>query len=226
MPYRLGMDIFSSINHYLAKLFFPPACVSCKTEGSFLCNTCIGKISLMKNTRRDNPLKDGLIKAIYTPCDYHSNRPLQKALHGLKYNYYKDVSTPLAEILQKSFRQNPPPFGTHLVPIPLHKKREAFRGFNQAELLANHLSELTKYPVSNVLKRKIDTASQATLNREQRLENMKNAFEIDLENAPPKNTPIMLVDDVCTTLSTFKSAAQTLQKHGYRIILCTALAQA
>ena len=224
--YREDMDIFSSINHYLAKLFFPPACVSCKAEGTFFCDVCLGKISLMKDMRRENPLEDGLIQAIYTPCDYHSNRPLQKALHGLKYNYYKDVSKPLAEILQKSFRINPPPPGTHLVPIPLHKKREAFRGFNQAELLAEHLSGLTGYSFSKMLKREINTVSQATLNREQRLKNMINAFEIDAENAPPKNTPIMLVDDVCTTLSTFKSAAQTLQKHGYRIILCTALAQA
>ncbi len=224
--YRKGMNIFSSINHYLAKLFFPPACVSCKTEGSFLCENCFGKISLMKNMRKENPLKDGGICAIYTPCDYHSNRALQKALHGLKYNYYKDVSKPLAEILKKSFRVNPPPPGTHLVPIPLHKKREAFRGFNQADLLAENLSKITRYPVLKLLKRDINTASQATLNREERLKNVQGAFSVDENSMPPTDTPLMLVDDVCTTLSTFKSAAQTLQKCGYRIILCTALAQA
>ncbi len=113
-----------------------------------------------------------------------------------------------------------------IVPIPLHKRREAFRGFNQAELLAKHLSSLTNHPLSKFLKRELNTVSQATLNRENRLQNMKNAFTIDTKKAPPGNTPIMLVDDVCTTLSTFKAAAQTLQNGGYKIILCTALAQA
>lgn len=175
---------------------------------------------------KENPLEESIIRTLYTPCDYHSNRALQKTLHGLKYNYYKDVSKPLAEILQKSFQQNSPPENTHLVPIPLHKKRESFRGFNQAQLLADHLSELTKYPVVNILKREINTVSQATLNRNHRLKNMEGAFVIDSKNTPSKNTPLMLVDDVCTTLSTFKAAAQTLQKHGYKIVLCTALAQA
>lgn len=210
----------------IAKLLFPPMCVSCKKEGSFFCNKCYGNISFKEKMYKENPLEDNLIKTLYTPCDYHSNKELQKALHGLKYKYYEDVSTFLASILSKALKQKLPPRNTCLVPIPLHKKREAFRGFNQAQLLAKHLSEITKYPVKEILKREINTISQATLDRKNRLKNMKNAFVFDCKNAPQKSTPILLVDDVCTTLSTFKAAAQTLQNAGYKIILCTALTQA
>jgi ComF family protein len=210
----------------IAKLLFPPVCVSCRKEGEFLCNSCLESISFKKNMYKENPLLDNLIQTLYTPCDYHSNKALQKALHGLKYKYYKDVSKPLVSVLKKSFKQKPIPKSTCIVPIPLHKRKEAFRGFNQAELLAKHLSNLINHPISKFLKRELNTISQATLNRKERLENMKNAFTIDIKKAPSKNTPIMLVDDVCTTLSTFKSAAQTLQKSGYKIILCTALTQA
>jgi len=220
------MKCLSLINNFVAKLFFPPICVSCKKEGTFLCEECIKSISFKKQMYKKNPLDDNSIQTLYTPCDYHSNKALQKALHGLKYNYYKDVAKPLAKILQKSFLSNPPPPKTHLVPIPLHKKRETFRGFNQARLLADYLSKLTKYPVTELLKREINTASQATLNRKQRLLNMKNAFILNNNSILDKNTPIMLIDDVCTTLSTFKSATQTLQKHGYKIILSVALTQA
>jgi len=211
---------------FIAKLLFPPMCVSCGKEGSFLCKSCFKEIIYKENMYKKNPLGNNLIRVLYTPCDYHSNKSLQKALHGLKYKYYKDVAIPLAKILKKSFNQNPPAKNTCIVPIPLHKKREAFRGFNQAKLLANHLSNLTGYRVFELLKREIDTVSQATLNRKNRLKNMENAFSINIKDVLPKTTPIMLVDDVCTTLSTFKAAAQTLQNAGYKIILCTALTQA
>jgi len=220
------MKFLSLLNSYVTKILFPPRCVSCKKEGAFLCDSCIKNISLKPQTYKENPFEDNSVKVLYTSCDYHSNKILQKAIHGLKYKYYKDIAQPLAKILQKSFYQNQPPQNTHLVPIPLHKKRKRFRGFNQAQLLAEHLSKLTKYPVTNLLERKINTVSQATLNRKQRLSNMQGSFIINKKYILQKNTPIMLVDDICTTLSTFKVASQTLQKHGYKIILCTALAQA
>lgn len=214
------------MKNFIAEILFPPHCVSCRKEGSFLCDKCKNSINLLKNPCRKNPLQDSTISTLYTPCDYHSNKALQKALHGLKYKYYKDVSKPLAEILAHSFQESPPPKNINLVPIPLHKKRESFRGFNQAEMLAKHLSTTTGYPMKKALSRERNTISQATLNREKRLKNMKDAFVVNSQNAPRKNIPIMLVDDVCTTLSTFKAAAQTLQNAGYTIILCTALAQA
>lgn len=211
---------------HVAALLFPEQCIYCNAEGSLLCNRCLQKIRILEKQYRTKPECIQAINKLYTPCHYHRNPVLQKALHCFKYRYFKKIGYYLAPLLYRAISTNMPPPTTHLVPIPLHKKRKSFRGFNQSHVLATHLSSYFHFPVTPILKRVKKTISQATLSREQRLENLTNAFDLCHIHPPPKQTPLLLVDDVCTTLSTFKSAAETLQKHGYTIILCTALAQA
>ncbi|MBD3156873.1 hypothetical protein GF369_03520 [Candidatus Peregrinibacteria bacterium] len=215
-----------SLTERLAALLFPERCVSCRTEGMLLCPRCFRSIRPNIHPVHSNPRGICSITKLYTPCHYHHNPALRKALHHFKYRYYKKVGYYLAPLLYRTLLNDLPPPGTHIVPIPLHKKRKAFRGFNQSHVLATHLSSYIHFPVTPLLKRVKKTTSQATLSRKERRSNLIDAFTLCLDNPPPRTTPLLLIDDVCTTLSTFKSAAETLQNHGYTIILCTALAQA
>lgn len=210
----------------LATLLFPEQCVSCRTEGALLCHRCFQSIQPATHPLRITPEGIHSIAKLYTSCHYHHNPALRKALHQFKYRYYKKLGYYLAPLLYRALLNDPPPPGTHIIPIPLHKKRKSFRGFNQSYVLATHLSSYVQFPVTPLLKRVKKTNVQATLSRKKRLSNLINAFTLCHDNPPPRTTPLLLVDDVCTTLSTFKSAAETLQNHGYTIILCTALAQA
>jgi ComF family protein len=97
--------------------------------------------------------------------------------------------------------------------VPLHKEREKWRGFNQAKKIALGLSWNTK----DVLARVRMTKAQAQLGREDRLVNVKDAFQVVLP-AQVKDKIIVLVDDVFTTGSTLENCALVLKSNGAKKI--------
>jgi len=113
--------------------------------------------------------------------------------------------------------------GDLFVPVPLHKKKQRIRGFNQAKILADVLSETLQIPVADWLLRKRETAPQKELNDTERLKNLRNAFEVKKEIFSPVDK-VMLVDDIYTTGSTIEACAKVLYDAGvkevYFISLC------
>lgn len=99
-----------------------------------------------------------------------------------------------------------------VVPVPLHYKRIAKRGFNQSELIAKHICEKTgkKLDVSLIVRR-IDTKQQARMSAAGRRRNLKNAF---LADEKCKGMSVLLIDDVRTTGSTLSECAKTLKQNG------------
>jgi ComF family protein len=214
-------DTIQKLTGSFLHAIFPYICISCKKEGAFLCEECFSKIK-----KYGNPVFEKDFKIII-PCPYHKNRVLAQAIHRMKYTFYKDLSKPLAELFIETLQKFPLPRNTHIVPIPLHKKRERFRGFNQSRLLANHIGEKCKFPVIDLLIRVKQTKSQAKLCREERLQNLKNAFSLNPTiESPSKNTPLLIIDDICTTFTTLTQAAKTLQKNGFDVVFGAAIAHA
>ena len=100
-----------------------------------------------------------------------------------------------------------------IVPIPLHKKRQRVRGYNQAELFARVIGARLGIPVcADLMIREKNTVPQKELNEAERKNNLKNAFKIT------KNIVhlfyILLVDDIYTTGSTIDADALALKKAG------------
>ncbi|UDQ97512.1 ComF family protein [Lentisphaerota bacterium WC36G] len=125
-----------------------------------------------------------------------------------------------------------------IIPIPLHFSRLLWRGFNQSELIARELLfslKKTKYKkcqqikIISLLKRKSRTKVQMTLDKEQRLENVQNVFDIKkgfLQKSKfSKDSNILLVDDVLTTGATLKFATEILRKSGFKNINVLVLAR-
>ena len=101
-----------------------------------------------------------------------------------------------------------------IAPVPLFPVREREREFNQAELLAKHLSAATKIPLHNkLLRRVLPTATQTLLPREQRAKNMRGAFAVR-DGIKLAGEKIVLVDDVFTTGATTSACAMVLRKAG------------
>ncbi len=109
-----------------------------------------------------------------------------------------------------------------LVPVPLNARRQAVRGYNQAERLAGAIAAISGLPVrADRLARTRDTPSQTRLTPELRLANLAAAFA-----ATACHRPVILVDDVFTTGATLCSAASELLDQGAGRVAAVTFARA
>jgi ComF family protein len=112
-----------------------------------------------------------------------------------------------------------------IIPVPLHPTRLRAREFNQSLLLADQLSRHLSRPVSTTnLVRTVATDPQTTLSRQERLRNLRKAFEIRKPQDLAEKR-ILLVDDVYTTGTTLNECAKVLRKAGAGPVLALTLAR-
>lgn len=110
-----------------------------------------------------------------------------------------------------------------VVPVPLHPKRLAERGYNQAALLAAPVAAALEVPLApRLLRRRSDTPRQAILDRGARMANVREAF---VAREPAHGKRILLVDDVRTTGATLGACAAALRAAGASRVDTLALAQ-
>jgi ComF family protein len=100
-----------------------------------------------------------------------------------------------------------------IVPVPLHPAKERERGFNQAALLAELMAERMSLQIKPVLERVRYTTTQTAFDREERMENLRNAFRLR-KKADVRHLRVLLIDDVLTTGSTLSECARVLRRAG------------
>jgi len=135
----------------------------------------------------------------------------------LKYRFATETAIDIARIIKKRF---PRVEADCLIPIPLHKSRLRWRGFNQAELIARELSLLWNIPVrTDLLIRQKSTSPQADIkNRDDRIKNATGIFAPHLVVKPLSGT-VILIDDLSTTGSTLDQAARVLKSLGVEKVI-------
>ena len=100
-----------------------------------------------------------------------------------------------------------------IIPVPMYRKKQKLRGYNQAEAFAEELSKLTGIPVDkDCIKRVKDTAPQKELNDIERKNNLENAFQMGESIVQYRH--ILVVDDIYTTGYTAEAVAKELKKQG------------
>lgn len=146
----------------------------------------------------------------------------KKLIKALKFRFAKDVSKDISRELAQYLKVeiNALPKDAYLVPIPLHKKRQNWRGFNQAEVLAEAISEKTNWKlIPDLLIRIKQTKPQADLIEEERKKNVRGIFNLNpkyqIQNS---KYPYILIDDVYTTGSTIREACKVLKRNGAKVI--------
>ena len=132
--------------------------------------------------------------------------PMRGILHHFKYSGRVSLARPLGRRLREHMIEEGFQGGL-VLPVPLHRKRERERGFNQAELLARQLGLAVD---RSLLRRRKNTPSQTGLTRSQRTLNLSAAFEV--RGKPPDCA--IVVDDVYTTGATLHEIAKTLKRAG------------
>lgn len=109
-----------------------------------------------------------------------------------------------------------------IVPVPLHIMKLRARGYNQAELLARELSELTGIKTdSTLLLRDRNTKPMKELDEHERIKNLEKAFIV--RGNVVKYKKILLVDDIYTTGVTADACAEALKGHGASRVFCLSL---
>ncbi len=146
---------------------------------------------------------------------------LRDLIHLLKFEQVRPAAAVLGRILAKAMAEleRVMPVGTiAVVPVPLHSRKQAQRGFNQAQVIAEaalkQLSRPGRFDLcARVLLRRRETGSQIGLTRHQRRENMRGAFGVS-DPTRILNRDILLVDDVFTTGTTAAECARVLLRAG------------
>jgi competence protein ComFC len=138
-----------------------------------------------------------------------------EAIHRFKYQRALWFENFLADLL---IREAAPALRgqgwNFIAPVPLHSLKEREREFNQAEILARHLSAATKIPLNTKLLRRVAfTMTQTRLTKQQRAANMRGAFAVR-NGVKLAGEKIVLVDDVFTTGATTSACAQALKAAG------------
>jgi ComF family protein len=113
-----------------------------------------------------------------------------------------------------------------ILPVPLHPKRQAERGYNQSALLARRLGRVVALPVrEDVLRRVRSTPPQVGLDRAKRRENVAGAFACPPDHPALVGKTLLLVDDVCTVGATLAACAEALRAAGAREVWALTVAR-
>jgi ComF family protein len=161
--------------------------------------------------------------------------PMRAAIHALKYDHMHPAARRMGGMLAQAIATlaGEAPGEMLVVPIPLHRARQAERGFNQARLLAVHALKAlrTSHPdwrltlAPAALMRLRATESQASLTPRERRTNVRGAFSVS-DSAAVRDRHILLIDDILTTGATARAAAQALKRAGAATVWVATLARA
>ncbi|MDD4901774.1 MAG: ComF family protein [Patescibacteria group bacterium] len=221
-----------TIKSKLLNLLFPVECAGCGKEDVWLCPDCLLKLPLGRNTAcffcgKDNSFGSTCpacaanynLDGVFVCADY-SDRVVNELIKKLKYSFARELGEVLAAIAGRYLEKlaaeeklkniNLRKF--IVTPIPLHRKRYNWRGFNQAEIIANHFAKRASLACQDTLIRVKHKMPQAKLDGAARRQNITGCFAPSGENLSGKK--ILLVDDVATTGSTLNEAAGILKSAG------------
>ncbi|HVA92172.1 MAG TPA: ComF family protein [Chloroflexota bacterium] len=215
-------------------LFFPPRCLACRRRGAFMCAACVQGIDRIPDPFC--PACGWLVDAATPRCRCRApapvfvlaagayQGPLRKAIHSFKYQGQRagaaDLAALLAPRLEGLLKSE-----HRIVPIPLHRRRELARGYNQSLILARALARhLDTESHDRALSRVRYTAPQVGLDRAARADNLRDAFIADPKHC--RGQAIILIDDVCTTGATLHAAARAALGAGAGRVYAAVLARA
>ncbi len=163
------------------------------------------------------------------------DRIITEVIHCFKYRGKIQLARPLGELLLTAFMSFWDKDSIDIIlPVPLHSSRFRRRGFNQADLLIRNWPEMAARrfcdfsPIRierDLLTRKFPTAPQTALGRAQRAVNIKNAFDLNREEAIVDKR-VLLIDDVYTTGATVNECGRLLLSRGVHQVDVLTLARA
>ncbi len=170
------------------------------------CTTCKGKLTSFDKAR----------------SVYEYKKPISSLIKRLKYNNSRYLVDAFIQDLVNVYYKNY--FNADFVVyVPMTKKAKSKRGYNQSELLAQAFSEKSGLPILDCLVKVKETNRQVTLNKENRIKNIKDAFKV-INRKQIKDKNILILDDVSTTGATAQAIAECLKKANAKAVYLLTIA--
>jgi ComF family protein len=218
-------------------LLFPELCPGCGNhlyeEEEIICVGCRMSLPYTHDQYQQIPAVEKVfqgrvpIEAASAYLFFHKHSAVQRLLHQLKYQGHRELGTLLGKMHAHQFLEKPAFQNIDCcIPIPLHPQKLKARGYNQAEVIATGIAEVTETTLLNkAMRRQSFTETQTHKSRYNRYENMQGVFAL---NEPDEiyGKHVLLVDDVVTTGSTIESCASILLSHGARAVSVACVAYA
>lgn len=227
------MNLRSNILSPLVHIFFPHVCTGCGSDlvedDNLLCLQCVNDLPHTNFAMHaNNPVEKIFwgrlaLTAAMSEFYFAKGTLIQALIHEFKYKNNKDVGLYLGVMMGSSLLNNNRFTNVDaLIPLPLFADKEFKRGYNQATILCNGMSEVMGIPVikNNVIRKRF-TETQTKKHRTERWQNVEGSFEIN--NAQEiKDKHILLVDDVVTTGATLEACGiEILKIEGTKLSIAT-----
>ena len=214
------LNLFN-LAHDIIDLVYPRICGACDggvpVKGGIFCIECLAGLPLTNYHQIEGnpferhfwgrvPIRAGAAMYFFVP-----GGKTQTLLHNIKYRRRRELAVEVGRMYGQDLSQSVRFAGiTHVVPVPLHWRKQRMRGFNQSLAFAEGIAAAMEIPCPSILKRARHTPSQTRMTRSQRIENMAGAFSL---HGPErlKGAHVLLVDDVLTTGATLEACALVLQ---------------
>jgi ComF family protein len=196
---------------------FPPRCLLCgqPAAGALVpaCAGCLADLPWVSPVSSGPPVL-GSFGSVLSALKYEY--PVDRLIAAAKFGRQVPVARRLGELLALRMPALPDPPDA-VVPVPLHWRREATRGFNQAEEIARALCHTRGWPMRADLCRRVrPTPEQSGLGAALRRDNLRGAFALSDVRAARACRHVLLVDDVLTTGATAAAVGNVFQAVGVR----------
>ncbi len=212
--------------HRLMDLLSPRLCVVCgkrlSVSEEIICSRC--NLHLPRTNFHLNPYENDMARLFWgqIPIEratalmfYESHAETANIIYDMKYHNHPEIGEVIGRMMASELSPHHFFDGIDgIVPIPLSKKRQRQRGYNQSMEIARGISEITQLPVLDKLVcRTSFDGSQTNKGRWERNENVAHVFQL---SDPPavSNRHLLIVDDVVTTGATAIACAKELAKAG------------
>ena len=207
-------------------LIFPPRCLNCNHLGKFICDNCLGKIIRIKEQGCPFCHKKTNGGRLCAACrakheltgvvayGYFHDPILKQIIHPYKYEGISAAGEVISLLLAQTIKSTAINFDI-ITFAPVSKRRFNERGYNQAEILAKHLSEYFEKPLFRKISKIKHTPTQVGLKRKDRLRNLEGTIVVK-DSDILKGRRVIIIDDVLTTGATLDECARALRQAGAR----------
>lgn len=200
------MHILIELKNRIVPYVFPVFCLGCKQEGEIACNACMAQLYEEFVAPQWLSIRG---MDVYVCGTYVKESLFAKLLHAYKYGFSVEAGTCLASLISVANDRLPCIGLASVVPMPIHRRRVAARGYNQSQRFAEAICTATGAKVVSALKRcDYQKRRQSERSREERLDS-----EIDILQKATPLFPCAIVDDVITTGTTMVAAVDALKQN-------------